>query len=173
MTEEKKQQSLGERKEVYVDFEGNAGQPSTKVLIQEDSYMGEVSHVDLVELPVYNKPDQTQFKVIIQVKLVEGENQGVVLPLYANPVIKKSSGTKGYSNSKLYDLLVSSGLLERAKEQHDALETYEGLAGFLDAGLKGKECKVLVGTVNKGTDNAYSVVRSVLRFDISDQGVVD
>jgi len=169
MTEEikivEKKQERSERKEVFVDFDGTAGLPSTKVTIPEDSYAGTVEGADLIETPVYNHPDQVQKKVVLRVKLSVDNDEEVVLSMYANPVIKKSSGTKGFSNSKLFDLLVSAGELETAKEQHDALETFEGLVGFLDARLKGRGCKALVGTVNKGSESAYSVVKNILRFD--------
>ncbi len=172
MTEEikivEKKEQKSERKEVFVDFEGTAGLPSSKVVIPEDSYAGTVEGVDLIETPVYNHPDQVQKKVVLRVKLSVDNGEDAVLSMYANPVIKKSSGTKGYSNSKLYDLLVSAGELDAAREQHDALETFEGLVGFLDVRLKGRGCKALVGTVNKGSEQEYSVVKSILRFD---QGV--
>ena len=163
-TEEKEEK---ERTEVFVDFDGTGGQPSTKVLIPEDSYQGVIDRVDLVKLPVYNHPDQTQQKVLVQVQLSGDGSEDSVLPMYANPVIKKSGGAKGYSNSKLYDLLVAAGELEKAKAQHANLETYKGLVGFLDARLKGRKCKVLVGTTNKGSENAYSTVKSILRFEPS------
>lgn len=160
-----------ERKEVFIDFEGKS-QDFFKPLIPEDSYFGEIESASLVEVPSYNQPEATEKKVVIQIKL-EGENaDGVILPLYANPIVKKSSGTKGYSNSKLYDLLVNADLLEKAKEQHDALETYEGLVGFLDSNLKGRRVKALVKTRRKGTDSAYSSIGDILRFE-SKKGVVD
>ena len=165
MTEEKKEDVKVERKEVFVDFDGSGGRVSTKILIPEDSYQGVVSRVDLIESPVYNKPGQLQKKVVIQVQLHGEGSEDAELPLFANPVIKKSGGTKGYSNSKLYDVLESANVLEEAKGAHEALETFEGLVGFLDARLKGRKCKALVSTVNKGSDNAYSTVKNILRFE--------
>lgn len=168
---EEKSEEKKERTEVYVDFDGTSGLPSTKIIIVEDSYAGKIWQVDLIETPVYNKPGTLQKKVVFQVALSGEGSDEAVLPLYANPVVKKSSGTKGYSNSKLYDLLVAAGELEEAKKQHEALETFEGLVGFLHARLKGRKCKALVGTVNKGSEKAYSVVKSILRFEPKEEAV--
>ena len=152
------------RSEVLVDFEGTS-QDYSKPLIAEDSYKGTIAGVDLVDVPAYNQPGVVEKKVVVQVKL-EGEgSDNVTLPLYANPVIKKSSGTKGYSNSKLYDLLVNAALLDEAKKSHEALETYEGLVGFLDAKLKGRRVKALVKNRRKGTDSVYSSIGDILRFE--------
>ena len=154
----------GKRKEVFVDFNGTS-QEYAKALIAEDSYKGAIEAASLIDVPAYNQPGITEKKVVIQVKL-EGEgSDNVTLPLYANPIVKKSSGTKGYSNSKLYDLLVNAGELEEAKKQHEALETFEGLVGFLDARLKGRRVKALVKNRRKGTDSVYSSIGDILRFE--------
>ena len=162
--ETKEMKQTTERKQVFVDFDGTS-QDYSKPLIAEDSYKGVIEAVDLIEVPSYNNPEVKEKKVVVKIKL-EGEgSDGVVLPLYANPIVKKSSGTKGYSNSKLYDLLVNAGLLDDAKKTHEALETFEGLVGYLSAKLVGRKVKALVKNRRKGTDGAYSSVGDILRFE--------
>ena len=165
-----------ERKEVLVDFEGTSKEAEAKILIQEDSYKGEIIGVDLISVPAYEQPKGAketlmENKVVFQIKLSGEGSDNAVLSMYANPVIKKSSGTKGYSNSKLFDLLEMAGELEEAKSQWEALETLKGLVGFLSARLVGRNVKALVKTRNKGTENAYSGIGSVVRFEAKPQGV--
>ena len=150
-----------ERKEVLVDFEGKKTIAS-KALVPEDAYDATFMSVSREQVPSYDNPKVATTKIIFQVALDDAKN--TVLPLFANPIIKKSSGTKGYSDSKLYSLLEAAGLLDAAKKQHEALETFEGLAGFLDANFKGRRARVVVKVSNKGTENAYSTIGNVVRF---------
>lgn len=161
------------RKEVFVDFEGKQAESEAPrlPLLQEDAYDGEIAGVDLVDTPSYDSKTKTVNraqlvkKIVFQVKLLNQKD--VVLPHYANPIIKKAAaGGKGYSNSKLFDLLISAGLLESAKKSGEALETYQGLAAWLNVNMKGRKVRVLVGTSNKGTDKAYSSVKSIVRFEV-------
>ena len=149
------------RKEVLVDFDGK--KPiSNKALVAEDAYNATFLSCSLEQVPSYNNPQVATNKVIFQVELEDAKK--TVLPLFANPVIKKSSGTKGYTNSKLYDLLEKGGLLDEAKKQFVALETYKGLVGFLESVLRGRRARVVVKVSNKGTENAYSTIGSVVTF---------
>jgi len=152
------------KSEVLVDFDGTKSMGGPKVLIQEDAYQGEILGAELIEVPAYNAPGQTEKKVVFTIRLSGDGSENAELPLYANPVVKKSGG-KGYNNSKLYDLLEKSGELDAAKKSFEALETFEGLTGFFDAAFKGRKCKVLVKTRNKGTENAYSTIGDVVRFE--------
>ena len=160
------------RKEVFVDFDGTGGDSAPQLpLLQEDAYDGEIVSVDLVDTPAWDSKTKTVNrnelvkKIVFQVKLFGEESQGAILPHYANPVIKKAgAGGKGYSNSKLYDILVSAGVLDLARHS-EALETFQGLSAWLGSNLKGRKVRVLVGTANKGTERAYSSIKSIVRFE--------
>ena len=168
--ESKEVKIKNERKEVFVDFDGTSKEAEANVLIQEDSYPGEIVSVDLISVPAYEQPKGAketvmENKVVFHIKLSGEGSNDAVLSMYANPIIKKSSGTKGYSNSKLFDLLDMSGELDAAKASWEALETLKGLVGFLSAKLVGRKVKALVKTRNKGTENAYSGIGSFVRFE--------
>lgn len=155
--------------DVLVDFEGTKSSGPPKMLIQEDAYPGQVLSVSLVEVPAYDKPGVTENKLVFQIKLFGEGSDNAVLPLYANPVIKKS-GSKGYNNSKLYDLLDKAGELDNAKKSAEVLGTFEGLTNFFDSVLRGRKCKALVKTRNKGSDNPYSTIGDVVRFEPKQEG---
>ena len=163
-TKEAKISKAEERKEVLVDFDGTSKANTPKVLIDEDAYDAIVVKCDLVTVPSYDDPKTPENKIVFTMGVKAKEP--VDLPLYCNPVIKKASagGKKSYSNSKLYDIIEKAGLLEKAKKQHDVLETLQGLTSWLDASLRGRQCRVLVKTRNKGMENSYSTVADVVRF---------
>jgi len=94
------------------------------------------------------------------------------LPLFANPTIRRSSGTKGFSNSKLFDLIDGAGLLGKAQTQAEDLKTFVGLTEWLSKNFVGRECKFLTKTTNKNTASAYSSVKTVVRFVPLDGSVV-
>lgn len=150
------------KKEVLVDFDGSTKSEYSNVLLDDDTYAGKIVACELVEVPNYEGTG-TSNKIVFSIKLVEVEGEPEI-PLYANPVVKKAGGTKGYSNSKLYDLLEASGELENARGDSSVLETFEGLHAWLESALVGRECKVLSRTANKGKENAYSVVERVIKF---------
>lgn len=149
------------RKEVLVDFDGKAISAYPKVLIAEDAYQATIDSVNLVYVPDYNHPEQPVHKIVLQVRI--GEN---VLPLFCNPVVKKASaGNTGYSNSKLFDILEAANEIDAARKQVEALETFEGIAGFLEARLKGRACRVLVETSKSRAGDSYSTVKKIIRFE--------
>ena len=160
MTEEKK-----EKKEVLVDFEGTAGGEFDKALLDVDTYEGQFVSCEMIEAPVYEGTGTTK-RLVFSVS-VNGCAEDTEIPFYVNPVIKKSGGQKGYSNSKLFDLLVASGELDNAKANHAVLETFEGLFSWIEKAFVGKKCKFLTKTTNLGKDNAYSVVDKIIKFEQS------
>ena len=159
------------RKEVLVDFEGKASQEFDKPLVDVDTYPGEIKACELVELPAYEGKGTVK-KLVFSIAL-EGTAKVTEIPLFVNPVIKKSSGTVGYSNSKLYDLLVAADELENAKANHAGLETYEGLHAWCEMVFVGRRVKVLTRTTNLGKENAYSVVDKVIRFEPKEEKAVE
>ena len=154
------------RKEVLVDFDGTSKPEFEKPLVDDDTYLALIKSCELVEVPSYDGKGTTK-KLIFSLGLedVKGKPE---IPLYVNPVIKKSGGQKGYSNSKLFDLLVSAGELDNAKSNHAVLETFEGLHAWIEKVFVGRYCKVLTKTTNQGKDNAYSVVDKVIKFEPKD-----
>ena len=151
--------------EVCVDFEGTTQSSApAKVLIEEDSYLGVVVSVDLIKSASYDNKNVVVDKVVFAIRLDDEGVTDAELAMFVNPIIKKSSGTSGYSNSKLYDLLEKSGDLEAAKAQGDRIKKLVGLLEFLQATYVGRKCKALVKTTNKGTDKQYSSVGNIVRF---------
>ncbi len=160
------------RSEVPIDLDGTANDESMrdKVLIPADSYFGEILIADMADVKKYTQPEGakeivTEKKIIFTIKISGEGSKDAELPLYCNPIIKKSGGQKGYSNSKLFDILESAGELESVKENKDKIGTYEGLLSFLKEALEGRKIKALVKTSNKGTDRAYSTVSEIVRFE--------
>ena len=160
------------RSEVPIDLDGTANDESMrdKVLIQEDSYFGEILIADMAEVKKYTQPKDAkevamEKKIIFTIKLDGEGSENAELPLYCNPIIKKSGGQKGYSNSKLYDILDMAGELDSVKKNKEKVSTYEGLISFLKEALEGRKIKALVKTSNKGTDRAYSTVNQIVRFE--------
>ena len=167
MAEQEKivEEKVSGKDEVCVDFEGTSqAQVVAKVLIEEDSYLGEVAGVDLIKSGSWDNKSVLVDKLVFAIKLDDEGVTDTELALFVNPTIKKSSGTPGFSNSKLYDLLEKSGDLEKAKEQGDRLKSLVGLLEFLQATYIGRKCKALVKTTNKGTDKQYSSVGNIVRF---------
>jgi len=161
-----KEVKVKERKdEVFVDFDGTSQSAApVKVLIEEDSYLGEVAGVDAIKSASYENKNLLVDKVVFSIKLEDESVTDVELAMFVNPIIKKSSGTAGYSNSKLYDLLEKSGDLDKAKEQGDAIKSLAGLLEFLQLTYIGRKCKALVKTTNKGTEKQYSSIGNIVRF---------
>ncbi len=152
--------------EVFVDFEGTAqSNAPKKVLVEEDSYFAEVTSVESIKAASYDNKSVLVDKLVFSMAL-EGEgSDGAELAMFVNPIIKKSSGTAGYSNSKLYDLLDKAGEMDNAKAKGDELKSLVGLVEFLQLAFMGRKCKVLVKTTNKGKENQYSSVGNVIRFE--------
>jgi len=162
-TEEKER--VSGKDEVCVDFEGLAQSSApAKVLIEEDSYPGEITGVDLIKSASYENKNVIVDKVVFSIRLDDESVTDAELAMFVNPVIRKSGGTAGYSNSKLYDLLEKSGDLEKAKGFGPGLKTLVGLLEFLQETYVGRKCKALVKTVNKGTEKQYSSVGNIVRF---------
>ena len=150
---------------VFLDFEGTSSQGFDKPLVAEDSYQGVIKACQAIETRKYDG-NGVEDKIIFNIEISGNDlKEPVELPLFANPIIKKSSGTKGYSNSKLYDLLDKSGLLAEAKVDAEELAYLSSLVSWFNANLIGRKCKVLVKTRKKGMEGAYSSIADVLRFE--------
>jgi len=163
---ESKEVEIKEYKEsVLVDLDGTNSSVYEKPLVPEDSYQAIIKACQMFEVKKFDGPGK-ESKVVFAIEVSgEGLEEPVELPLYCNPVIKKSSGTKGFSNSKLYDVLDKAGLLNQAREDKAELAFLGSLVSWFNVNLVGRKCKVLVKTRNRGQDNAYSTVSDIVRFE--------
>ena len=147
------------RKEVFVSFEASDSEKFEKVVVPDDVYLGVITEAKLIEIPEANGGMR---KTIVFDVAVDSDGQKIV-PLFCSPIVKKAR--PGGTNSKCFDLIVQSGLLEDAMKSHEALETYQGLVGYLDARLKKRIVKVVTKTMHAGQPNAYSKIDRVMRFE--------
>lgn len=149
-----------EQQKPLVDFDGTQSTQYEKARIDEDAYDAVIAAVKLEEMPSFDDRTKKESKFVFVCKIDKNE-----LPLFVSPVIKKSGGTKGYSNSKLYDILDKSKLLEEAKNDSEILrESYASMQLWLTARLVNRKVRVQVKNSNKGTEKEYSRVADILRF---------
>ena len=154
----------GERKEVYVDFEGKGGAKREKPLVPEDAYSGTIKSVQCFDAKKWQS-QETEKKLVFSIGLNQDSGEEVEVPYYVRPLITKGNKEAGYSSSNLYLLLEASGLLEDAQANQDSLETIDQLNVFLVNGFVGKKVRVMVKTARKNTEQAYSVVDKIVRFE--------
>jgi len=160
--------------EVYIDLEGKSnsgGEQIVRPLILEDSYDATIVGIGLQSLPVFSKTkkDLGKENKLLFSNLIDGQKDKdgneIVLPMFVKPRISIAY-KEGVSNSKLFDLLVNSGLLD-AFNALSGKVTEERLRSFLDANLIGRGVRVEVKTVNKNDSSkvSYSRVKDILRFE--------
>lgn len=114
-------------------------------------YNGEIIGIsDIYEQKKFKKEEMVK-KITMTVKMTDGKE----IPFFLSWVITKGSGT--YSNSKMYDVVVTAGLLEKVSEINN-VEDERQLEWFKDR-LVGKNCKFLPKTISKDDKkNRYSCV---------------
>ncbi len=154
--------------EVYINLDGNSGQEEfVKALVAEDAYDGTIVSVTIQETRAYES-NQMEKKFLVSV-LLDGvkdkDDSEVVLPMFIKPTITKAYD-KGKSNSKLYSVIESAGLLEEIGRMSGELEMLEALRAFLESRLQSRSVRVEVKTTNKNNPekDSYSTVKSILRF---------
>lgn len=150
-----------ERQEVLINTEGIAPTTYDRIVVRDGEHQGEIVDVSLQEMKKYNKPNETEKKFIVKVQ-VEDEK---VVPLFCSPVVSK--GSKGYNNSKLFDLLTEAKLLDELEQKKAELSKYNAMEGFLLSRLVGRTGRFGTKTVNKGQETEYSVVKEI--YEISDE----
>ncbi len=103
-----------------------------------------------------------QTKITIKIRVLEKSdaNNKVDLPMFLTFIKTKGSGA--YSNSKLYDVLDTAGLLKES-EGLDSTES-KGQLEWLRNRLCTLKAKFLIKTVKKGTPDAYSVVDKIVKI---------
>ena len=156
------------RPEVYINLDGNSGQEEfVKALVAEDAYDGTIVSVTIQETRAYES-NQMEKKFLVSI-LLDGvkdkDGSEVILPMFIKPTITKAYD-KGKSNSKLYSVIESAGLLEEIGRMSGELEMLEALRAFLESRLQSRSVRVEVKTTNKNNPekDSYSTVKSILRF---------
>ena len=164
MTEEKKQ-------EVIINLEGTSPAAVPKTLVKEGEYKGEIVSIDLIDAKKF-KSEELEKRLVFNIKL-DGVKE--TIPLFCNPKIMKGNvsvdGTK-YSNSKLFDVLESAGLLGKVAEKQGEVSSLDGLRLFLSSELVGVAGRFGVETARKGQEGEYSVVKKVYEFVFDSKPVV-
>lgn len=165
-------------KKIYFDLEGKPNAQSDfpkPPLIPEDSYDACFVSAELGEFKDFDDPKILISKFVFQLRLENYVHQGkeVVLPFFVKAVVTKAY-KPGVSNSTLYNLIESAGLMEGLHKNWVELEDPTAFRGFIEGNLIGKVCRVSVGTVNKKNPDKdkYSKIEKVLRFtEAKPQGV--
>lgn len=157
-TMEEKVESQG----VLIDFDGKGREGAggyDRVVVKDDVYTSKIINIEVQDVKKFNAVG-TEKTLIMKVEPIEGKG---AIPFFIKPKIMKAYSEK-VSNSKLYDLLESAGLLEEAKERKEELVTIDGLSLFLNEKLVGRLIKFFTKLRHQGTENAYSSVDRVLEF---------
>lgn len=149
---------------VVVDLEGGKQEEFEKFVIPDDSYEFEVTNIELVDSKNY-QTGAPEKKLLFKFQ-TQYDNKPIQLSFFCNPKIMKAREGSRYFNSKLYDVMVSIGLMEEFKENkdwHSGRLTFEALKEFLEKNLLGAKVKAITRTVNSGQLTAYSVVDRIVR----------
>lgn len=164
-----------ESKEIEIDFEGRAYASSSnfeRIVVPEDSYNAKITSIEQKEMQDVGKPAGEKsvkllFRMLLQDENAKEANNKEIVHIVAPKILKAppiSASGKVYSNSKLYDLLIDTELLEIAKERKEELRSIDGLNLFLSQQFANKVVRVKVKTAKKNTPNQYSIVEKILRF---------
>jgi len=155
---------------VDIDLKGDSKSSDKKgvKLNKLGEHRGKVASVHLEEKFIYDftkkppvKTNEKENKLIFEVQVLDEGN--VEIPLFVKPKITKIN-TKGFNNSKLYDLLSLAGVLDKVEDRKEELKTLTGLLMFLEQELVGKEIRFASKNSNKDTDNEYSTVGEIYEF---------
>lgn len=150
--------------EITIDLEGTSQQENTRILVDEDAYDGIIRSIRAEQTKKYGAPNEKTTKIIFTIMIVDIKQGEVELSLFCNPKIVKSSGTKGFDNSKLYNILDKAHLLTQIAQDKQKIKTIQGLTEWLITNLGDKKVRVLVKTTNKGKQNAYSSINDIVKF---------
>jgi len=129
-------------------------------LKHEARYEGQCTDAKLRSTTEYKSDKETE-KAVLYWAVKDGENT-YTLSMWMNPKVTKGSGN--YSNSKLYDMMVRLGILDKfAEHVGDKKEiSNEELREFLKANVIGIKAVIEVSNVNQGKEEEYSTVSKVI-----------
>lgn len=162
------EEAKAEEKKIFISLDGKSGTEYPKPpCIPEDSYNAVFESAETGEFDNFEKTAKVT-KFVFQMRLEDFvfEGKEVTLPFYVRAVVTKAY-KPGVSNSTLYDLLESAGLMEYFHKNYTELETEAAFKAFVDGNLLGRKCRIQVGTANKKSEDVgkrYSKVEKVLRF---------
>lgn len=152
--------------EVMIDLSGDRFKENqeefTRPLIPEDSYSATITDIKLIDVQKFEaKPGEKEKKFVFSYLIDKPQGEPVIITSFVNPSITKSNNPK-YSNSKLFEIVSTAGLLQEVGELQDRLSTLEGLNEWLQKTFISRTCKVSIENNKKGT---ASIVRKVLYFE--------
>lgn len=155
-----------EEQKVIVDLTGEASESKyEKVLIAEGEKPGKFKSFELVSIPKYNKPDEKQAKIIIQVEVNDSSKGAVEVPLFLTPLVTKAPKGSSKSDSALFTMLDGLKLLEDFNNSDAAANNFnfKQLKDWLEGVLSGRVARVLVETTKKAKE-PYSKIGKVYGF---------
>lgn len=157
-----------------INLTGNITSDKPKIVVPNDTWDAEIKGVsDIMDVAKYEKPEETEEKLTLDVELSLNDGRKVILPMFLSAVISKggSSAKKNYNNSKLYNILDMAGQLKGVEKIAEEIGkmTDENLkrnlfVDFLRKVLISKKCRATTKIVNKGTPDEYSRIAEIARF---------
>lgn len=151
-----------ENTEYEANWEGNAQASFEKTIVPEDSYNGIVKDISIIETADFEDKNKKIEKIVISLEITDDSEKGKVLAHFLRPYISKAgAGGKGYSNSKLYDLLESLNLKEKAKADLGNKYSSQKILDWLLRELLEKKVRFSTST-SKDKSNSY--VKKIIRF---------
>ena len=153
-----------------INIEPTPASTTPKVLVPNDTWDAVIKNVgDIRDVPKWEKPEETEEKITLEVEITMGEGKTAILPMFVTAAITKGSGD--YSNSKLYNLLEGAGQLEVVKKLAEEMSKMkeepakkELFSSFVRNALQGKKCRATTKVVNKGKKEEYSRISEIARF---------
>lgn len=145
-----------ENKEIIFDDGTEPREPAfEKALVKEGEHTGTWTNFTWKTMKKYKSNEETD-KLIATITLETGEEIPRYMPL------RVSKGTKGISNSALWDYLENHKLIDKWKENPD--HTNNGMIEFLNEHVLDTKNRVIIKTVNKGQgkEKEYSRISEVL-----------
>lgn len=155
-----------EEQKVIVDLTGeNQESQYEKVLIAKGQMPGKFMSFDLVQIPKYNKPNEKQSKIVVQVQVHDKEKGEVEVPLFLTPLVTKAPEGSSKSNSTLFEVLNNLKLLQDFQKANDSAGgfSFKDLNAWLEETLTGRVASVLVETTKKAK-TPYSKIGEVYGF---------
>ena len=155
-----------EEQKVIVDLTGEAQETKyEKVLIDEGEKPGKFRSFELVQIEKFNKPNEKESKIVIQIEVNDKDKGVVELPLFLTPLVTKAPEGSSKSNSTLFEVLTKLKLLEDFNNSNSAAKgfTFKELRDWLENVLIGRIARVLVQTTKKAKI-PYSKIGMVYGF---------
>ncbi|MDP2671975.1 MAG: hypothetical protein Q8O68_00510 [Candidatus Daviesbacteria bacterium] len=155
---------------LIVDFEGS-GKQRERSFVEPDVYIASIVGVSdiYVSTNPFNNEEEGKMTITFEVMPDLSVAKFVQLPYFIRAKIVHSGKKQGYSDSKLYTLLLKAGLLEECKTFFDGIkddaDNEKKVVDWLKEKLMGKSVKVMAKTIQpKDGGSVYSTVSEVIKF---------